>query len=69
MRGVQQFAKGQKQLVLWKICYTDSKAMKTSPVDLSPVAVTEGATAAAVQEKSTWLVSGATGQQIITQQY
>jgi hypothetical protein len=36
LRGVQQVAKGQKQLDLWKIHYTESKVVKMSSVDLAP---------------------------------
>jgi hypothetical protein len=36
LRGVQQVAKGRKQLDLWKIHYTESKVVKMSSVDLAP---------------------------------
>ncbi len=38
LRWVQQVAKGRKQLHLWKIHCTESKAVKTSPVNLAPAA-------------------------------
>ncbi len=38
LRGVQHVAKGRKQLDRWKISYTESKAVKTSPVNLAPMA-------------------------------
>jgi hypothetical protein len=37
LRRVQEFAKGRKEVDLWEIHYTDSKAVTTSPVDLAPM--------------------------------
>jgi hypothetical protein len=42
LRKVQQFAMGWKQLDLWKIHYTESKAVKKSPVKLGEVACQQG---------------------------